>query len=310
MPAPMGTGSVCAFHEGNYSEINSVLRPQLGITNSAIPVLFRYGAFHYNHKPARDKMNNAKITEIFRYPVKGLTGEALASTKLSTGGCIAGDRGWAIEAGTGKFDTINPRYFPKANFLMLMRDERLAALECRFDESTGNLAILRDGKQVSRGNLNQKIGRQLLEQFFAAYLPETSRGAPKFLSAVNWSFSDVPEKVVSIINLATVRDIERVVGVPVDPARFRGNILIDGIEPWAEFNWVSKTLLINGKPLLEATGRIQRCAAINVNPQSAIRDLTIPRTLSDVFGHEDCGIYAKAIDNGKISSGDAISLNA
>jgi len=265
---------------------------------------------HYNHKPGKDKMNTAEITGIFRYPVKGLSSDPLDCANLISGECIAGDRGWAIEAGTRKFDAVNPRYFPKVNFLMLMRDERLAALESRFDDTSGILTILRNGKQVCSGNLNDKIGRHLLEQFFAAYLPDASRGAPKFVRAQNWSFSDVPEKAVSIINLASVRDIERVTGAKVDPARFRGNVLVDGIEPWAEFDWIGKSLSIGGEPLLEVFERTRRCAATNVNPQSAERDMTIPRSLSAAFGHQDCGIYAKIIADGKISTGDKISVVA
>ncbi|MGI9371698.1 MAG: MOSC domain-containing protein, partial [Hyphomicrobiales bacterium] len=215
---------------------------------------------------------------------------------------------WAIEAGTKKFDTFAPKYFPKTNFLMLMRDERLAALETEFDDTTGVLTIKREGKQVATGNLNEKLGRQLVEQFFAAYLPDVSRGAPKVVRAEGWNFTDVPAKFVSIINLATVRDIERVAGKPVDATRFRGNILIDGIDPWEEFNWLDKTLYIEGEPVIEVRERTRRCAATNVNPHTAQRDMTLPRLLSDAFGHMDCGIYVSVIKDCDIKPGDTLSV--
>ena len=37
-----------------------------------------------------------------------------------------------------------------------------------------------------------------------------------------------------LINLATVRDVERIVGAPVDPLRFRANLYFEGAEAWAE----------------------------------------------------------------------------
>lgn len=253
-------------------------------------------------------MTKAIITEIFRYPVKGLTGERQNRVALNAGQAIAYDRAWAIEAGTGKFDPNNPRYLPKINYLMLMRDEKLAGLDAVFDETNHVLTILRNGKQVTRGSLDQKIGRQLLEQFFAAFLPQTSRGMPKIVGPSAQSFSDVSAEVVSIINLATVRDIERVTGVPVHPMRFRGNIYIDGIEPWEEFNWLDKSLTVNGMPVFEVASRIKRCAATNVDPLSGKRDLTVPRTISSAFGHEDCGIYASVTNDAVIKEGDMIDV--
>ena len=53
--------------------------------------------------------------------------------------------------------------------------------------------------------------------------------------------------------------------------------------------------------------RIQRCAATDVDPDTGIRDLTIPRTLLDNFDHTDCGVYAEVIAAGEIAPGDAIA---
>ena len=79
------------------------------------------------------------------------------------------DRVYAIENGPGRFDPDNPRPLPKVAFLMLMRNARLAALETEFDADEQTLTIRRDGRQVARGALGTRIGRQMIEQFFAAY---------------------------------------------------------------------------------------------------------------------------------------------
>ena len=103
------------------------------------------------------------VRAIFRYPVKGLSAEALDRVAVEAGGALPFDRAWAIENGPGGFDPEQPMHLPKIHFLMLMRNERLAALETRFDDADQTLTILRAGKQVARGDLTTKLGRTMIE---------------------------------------------------------------------------------------------------------------------------------------------------
>ena len=248
------------------------------------------------------------INALYRYPVKGLSGESLPRATLQTGAYFPGDRLFAIENGPSGFDEAAPEHQPKIKFLMLMRNARLAKLETRFDEATQSLTILRDGKPVTRGDLSTPLGRSIIEQFFAAFMQDELRGAPKLLTAPQkFRFTDSKSGFVSLINLASVRDLGRVLGTDIDPLRFRGNILIDGLEPWQEFDFIGKTLKI-GEAELEVTKRIDRCAATNVNPADATRDLNIPNTLMRAFGHVDCGIYARVTKTGDIQPQDKIEL--
>ena len=247
------------------------------------------------------------IAGLYRYPVKGLTPEALQRVQLTPDETLPFDRAFAIEIGAHAFDPENPSHLRKNSFLMLMRDERLALLRSRFDPETGILTIMRDGKEVVRGDLRQPIGRQTLEQFFAAFMAREALGTPRLVHAPGHSFSDVGSKVVSIINLASVRELERIVGRPVDPLRFRANIYVEGLAAWAEFDWVDCEIACGESALVTVFKRIQRCAATNVDPATGARDLKIPRTLSDVFGHYDCGVYARVAAGGEISVGQALA---
>ena len=98
--------------------------------------------------------DDATITELYRYPVKGLGPQKLDETKLEKGETIPFDRAWAIENGRVRFNPENPQHLPKVNFLMLMRDERLAALEIEFNENDQTIILLRDGRSVVKGALN------------------------------------------------------------------------------------------------------------------------------------------------------------
>ena len=122
------------------------------------------------------------------------------------------------------------------------------------------------------------------------------------LRADDHSFSDVSAKVVSIINQASVAAIETWRALRCNPLRFRANLYVDGWPAWSEFDLVGRELAI-GSTRLKVTKRIMRCAATNVDPQTGIRDLQIPATLTRNLDHADCGIYAKVITPGEIAPG-------
>lgn len=247
------------------------------------------------------------IVSLYRYPVKGLNAQPLGSVALEPGMTVPYDRAYAIENGPGRFDPDNPRHLPKINFLMLMRNERLAALEAEFEEETQTLTILRDGKQVTRGALNTKLGRQLIEQFMAGYMKDDLKGPPRIVSAHGHSFSDVAAKCLHIVNLSTVRDIEKAAGKPLDPLRFRANLYFDGADAWTERKWLGQTLRA-GTVRLKVQNETIRCEATNVNPATAQRDTAIPPTLLRTFGHDRIGLYAEVVEAGVIKPGDKLQI--
>jgi MOSC domain-containing protein len=195
---------------------------------------------------------------------------------------------------------------PKTNFLCLVRDEKLAQLRAGFDPESGMMAIHRAGKQVVHAKVTEPLGRTLIGQFFDGFMGDGTRGAPRLVEASGHMFSDVPEKVVSLINLASVKDLERVVRQPIDPLRFRANIYIMGAPAWGEFDWVGQEIGL-GPARLRVVDRIERCAATNVDPETAARDLNLPRALQRGFGHVDMGIYARITTGGEIACGDTLS---
>ncbi len=247
----------------------------------------------------------ALVESLYRYPVKGLSPERLPHAALAPGQTIAGDRLYAVENGPIGFDPAAPSYFPKSRFLMLMRNERLAALDTRYDDVSHTLTVRQNGVEAAQGDLRTAEGRAAIETFFARYCADELRGPPKVLNAPGHSFSDVAAKVVSIINLASVAAIEDVVGAPVDPLRFRGNVYVAGWPAWREFDLVGQRIAI-GDATLKVSKRIVRCAATNVEPLTGIRDMQIPDTIMRAFGHADCGIYAEVLSPARIAPGDAI----
>jgi uncharacterized protein len=253
-------------------------------------------------------MAHATIESLYRYPVKGLSPEPLTGAALTAGDYFPGDRLFAIENGPSGFDPAAPAHQPKIKFLMLMRDERLATLRTRYDDEAGTLAISENGRETVRADLATKEGRLAVEAFFRKFMPNDLRGAPKVLGAPEkFRFTDSRRGFVSFINLASVAELETAVGAPVHPLRFRGNVYLRGWPAWSEFDLVGREIAVGPTARLKVSKRIERCAATNVDPDTGQRDLTIPRTLLQTFGHTDCGIYAEVIAAGPIAPGDTIA---
>ncbi len=252
-------------------------------------------------------MLDGTIAALYRYPVKGLSGERLSEAEVEAGSAIPFDRAYAIENGPGAFDEAAPRHLPKVTFLCLMRDERLATLETVFAGATSLLTISRAGELLARGALDTAEGRIAIEAFIAREMTDELRGPPRVVSAKGHSFSDVKEKCLHIINLASVRALEQTTGRLIDPMRFRANVLIDGLEPWAELDLLGREIGLGGVRL-QVFKRTVRCAATNVDPATGMRGGDLPGAILDAHGHRDFGIYATVSSGGMIRAGDRVEI--
>ncbi|WGS00067.1 MOSC domain-containing protein [Bradyrhizobium sp. ISRA443] len=252
------------------------------------------------------RTSSARIAGIYRYPVKGLTPEPLPHAELKAGHTLRSDRRYAIENGPSGFDPAAPKWLPKPHFLMLQRDEWLAPLRAHFDDDSHVLTLRRDGAMVAQGDLETAAGRAAIERYFAGHHAGVIKGPPKVLASPGHSFSDVARKVVSIINLASLRAIESMVQAAVHPLRFRANLYVEGWPAWHEASLLDQTIAI-GSARAKVVKRITRCAAVNVDPETGVRDLTIPQTLMQRFGHNECGVYAEIIADGSVAVNDTIA---
>ena len=170
------------------------------------------------------------------------------------------------------------------------------------------LVVDYDGREAARGDLRTAEGRAAIERFFASFCADELRGPPKVLHAPGFSFSDVAAKVVSIINLASVADLENYTGAPVDPLRFRGNLYVSGWPAWQELDMVGRRRSPIGNGVAaedrQAHRALRRDQRRSRKPARATS--TIPDTLMKTFGHADCGIYGQVIAPGTVAVGDEL----
>src|SRR5215470_13765 len=252
------------------------------------------------------------IAEIYRYPVKGLSAEELDRVVLTPGECLPHDRRFAIALGSTAFDPEHPEWLPKTHFIMLMRDEKLAQLQTRFDVESGVLSIVEGERVLLRAPMSDPGGRRLVAEFFTNFLGDAVNRPLRVVSAPGHAFADArrrpnatTDKYVSLINRASIAALEAAMGVPVDPIRFRANIYFGGASAWCEQDWVDSEINL-GAARLRVISPITRCAATQVNPVTAERDLDIVAALGRAFGHTNMGVYAEVVAGGEVAVGDPL----
>ncbi|MEO8344612.1 MAG: MOSC domain-containing protein [Betaproteobacteria bacterium] len=252
------------------------------------------------------------VSSIYRYPVKGLSAEPLTKVTLTAGECLPHDRRFAIAHASTQVNPKQPEWLPKTHFFMLMRDEKMAQLQTRFDEHTGFFTIERAGELLFNSRITDAVGRKSFEAFFITFLMGHPGGPPKLVEVPGHTFADAQQKpdsttykYVSLVNLSSVRALEQVAMAPVDPVRFRANIYFEGVAAWDELNWMGNDLRLGGARL-RVVAPITRCPATAVNPATAERDLDVPAILVANFAHRYMGVYAQVEENGMVEPNDRL----
>ena len=248
---------------------------------------------------------NGHVAGIFRHPVKGFTPEPLQTVELAPGQGFPHDRIYAVENGPSGFDPAAPAWITKTKFTVLAQIAKVASARTAYSPLTTTLHAVAPGMRGIAANLSDPGGRDALAAWLSELLGEDATGPLKVVAAPGeHRFVDHPLGQVSIVNLASVRDLSQRMGVELDPLRFRANLYVDGWPAWAENDWTGKPLMV-GWARAEVFKPIVRCAAPDVNPVSAARDLQITKALFDNYGHLNCGIYIRVTSAGAVGLGDA-----
>ena len=249
------------------------------------------------------------VAAIFRHPVKGFTPESVTHADLAPGEGFPHDRIWAVENGPSGFDPAEPAWTSKQKFTVLAAIPQVAAAKTRYDETTGVFSAQADGRPTFSGRLSEADGREGFAAWLTAFLdPDDVRGPLKVMDARGgFRFTDHPAGQVSIINLASVRDLSAKMGVELDPLRFRGNVYVEGWPAWAENDWADRDMMV-GWARAKVFKPIVRCAATEVDPATGAKDLEVVKALFDNYGHTLCGVYVHVTAAGRVGLGDAVTI--
>ncbi len=243
----------------------------------------------------------ARLALICRHPIKAMGREELVAATLVPGECLHRDRHWAVAHEAAK---LVEGWNPCMNFQRGAKAPELMAISSELD---GDRVTLHHPDRPDHSfRPDDPADLEPFLDWLAPLIPADRARAVGIVSADRaMTDSDLP--ALSILSQASLGALSERVGKPLSPHRFRGNLWIEGTAPFAEFDWIGRTLRV-GEAELEVRERITRCRATMANPLTGEIDADTLGTLSAAYGHRDFGIYAVVTKGGRIALGDAVAL--
>ncbi len=235
------------------------------------------------------------VKALYYYPVKSMRGLAIAEARVGWHG-LEGDRRYAfVRTGNASdFPWLTARQVPAlvryAPYVVDQADPA-ASTVCVVTPDGADLLVRSDA-----------LRRELAVHYGApAHLEESARGVFDCAS-------------VSLIGAATIDALGVANGSPLDPRRFRPNILVaaSSAEPFVEEEWLGSALVFGDRDdavHIRLDERDPRCMMINLDPDTAAQRPTVLKTV--VRAYDGCvGLYGAPERRGTIRVGDVIRLRA
>ena len=247
-----------------------------------------------------------QIESLWQFPIKGIGGNAISRTTLSIDQALPGDRRFALSAGSLKAAQAGDGvWLQKAHFLQLMQTESLAGLRCQLDGDV--LTIYGPETYGFEGNLAIPDDRARCQKFIANFLQLCDPAMLRIHQIDNGAFTDQPEPLISIGGSASLAAFAAATKTENNARRFRLNIMVATKTAFVENQWHGAKLKM-GEAVVEIVDDVGRCAAINVDPTSAMRQPDHLATMRQAFGHSYLGVFGRVITEGAVQCGDTVSF--
>jgi uncharacterized protein YcbX len=259
----------------------------------------------------------ARVTALYRYPVKGFTPEPVDRIIVLPGGRVAGDR--VLNFRFADAPVSDTDWCRKYHGVVLANTPGLARLSVRFDASAQTLAIRTGNRTLAEGTLDDAGRRRLVDAItdYVLSLDENPlRGHSEHLplklvgDGITPRYQDNAAGQVTLHSRESLASVGAVLGDPdVSELRFRHNIAMEGASAWEEQSWVGRKLRI-GEVAFETVVPKVRCLATHANPVTGERDLQVMQRLVAGFGQQQptFGIGMLSEAGGVIRLGDAVAV--
>jgi uncharacterized protein YcbX len=248
----------------------------------------------------------ARVCNLWRHPIKSHGVEAVPAAEFSAGATMPWDRVWAIAHAAAKTTPGAAGWVPSVNFSRGAKSFDLMAIRATLDETGGTLTLTHPRRPPITVNpdLPEDAARLVA---WVTPLANPDRAPPAFVTRAPRGMTDSDFPSVSILNAASRRALSQRIGRPLAQERFRGNVWLEGLAPWEEFDLVGRDLRIGGATF-HVRERITRCKATTVNPDTGASDADTLAALSAGWGHQDFGVYAEVTGSGRVAVGDPAGL--
>ncbi len=260
---------------------------------------------------------SATISSINYCPVKSVSFQTIENCEIKKDIGIVNDRIFAfakdLDQEQAKLFEKNPKDRKgKWNKVLTLKNSP-ALNKYNFIFKNEKLTLTFKDKEILTIDINQLEEREALSNKISE-LEDSLKQPIVLMKNQKFPFFDtsISNKVnfvnsVSLINIESINDFRKKIDRNVESSIFRGNICIDGIEPWNEREWIGKIIKINNVSF-KVEKNIPRCVAINLKPRTDDNSFNLLQSLKKTYNHFEMGIYLTALDDGKINIGDTINI--
>lgn len=250
-----------------------------------------------------------KIKNLYFSPVKSLSFNNVDTLEIIKNIGIKNDRIFAFSNNLNIKDIEliknNPLKREIYKFLSLKKYPELN--EYNFLLENNFLILEFENKIILKTDINNQHEVKILCSRLEDMLPNINN-INLLKDSMNPFFDTMPNKSISLINLNSIKDFEKLSNYQVEHERFRGNIYVEDLDKWEERKLVGKVLSINDIKF-KVIKEIPRCSATNIKPKTSDINLNIPFNLKKIYNHINLGIYLDPLNDGKINKRDLIKIN-
>jgi uncharacterized protein YcbX len=248
----------------------------------------------------------ARVSALWRHPVKGHGVEGVEAVTLAAGATMPWDRVWAIAHEAAKVEPGAGAWAPCMNFSRGAKSPLLMAIRAEVDEAAGRVRLSHPRQEPIEVDPDDTADAARLIAWVTP-LADPGRARPAFVARAGVGMTDSSYPSISVLSRASLDALAERLGMPLAMERFRGNVWLEGLEPFAEFDLVGREIRIGGAALA-VRERITRCVATTVDPETGIADADTLGGLEAGWGHRDFGVYAEVIEGGRVAVGDRASV--
>ena len=251
------------------------------------------------------------VASIHTYPLKGFPGQSLTRAHAKKHGLLDGDRRYGLTSGTELSQSApTDQWLKKAHFLQMMSLADLAQLSLTYEPLSHHLTLQRSGeaKPLFEGVLTQEDDAKRLCQIVARFVNGAKTAPPpRLFTMETGGLTDTKTPYVAFGNAASISQFAKADGHLDDHRRYRLNVIMTGAPTWSEFDLIGKSARL-GTAEYTFVEPVGRCAAIEVDPQTAIRKKGLVQSLHSHYGHTDMGVFASVTKSGNFCVGDQLVL--
>lgn len=244
----------------------------------------------------------ADVISIWRHPIKSHGREAISQSELIAGQTMPGDRVWAVAHEASQAD--GREWVPCANFNRVSKVPALMAMTARYDDDAGIITL--EHPEIGALTFDPATDQDTFLAWVKPIMPQDRAQSARLISVPGRGMTDSDFPSVTLCNHASHIAVEQNLGTDLSIHRWRGNIWLDGIPAWEEFDWMNREVQI-GDAVLRVREPTDRCLATTANPTTGLRDADILGALKS-FDHQDFSVRAEVLRGGTVHIGSKVQV--